>query len=217
MPYVQLYLSRCARELGDEHMADFYWKAAQTAASHNPKESLTLAIYAEQLGQTDRAEPIYLLLTQEPLVSRVAYMGLLRINDKKDTKSIRDIMDQMAIRWPGDADIINDDIYYNLLMNDHVNEMGQRAYDLVKADPNSLPHRTDLALAYLRVHKPEKALEVYRTGKTDWTTVTTASALVVYAATLDANGWNSQARHWARLLHRTTLRPEERALIRALR
>jgi hypothetical protein len=215
-PFVQLYLARCAHEEGDEKASNLYWRQAQIAAAHNPKQSILLALYAEKMGQNERAESIYLLLTDEPLVSRIAFLGLLRLNESKDTRTIRDLLDQMATRWPNDPSIQNDDIYLNLLLNEKVPEMYQRTAELLKGDPLSLSYRTYLALSYLRLKKPEDALKVFRNSKIDWTKAP-VSSVVVYAASLEGNGEHREARHAALALHRLTLRPEEQALIKSIR
>lgn len=211
----QLYLARASQELDDTVSADLYWRGAQAAAAHNSKQSIFIALYAERMGEKDRARKIYLMLTQEPIVARVAFMGLLRLDDGKDTEKTRDILDQMVVRWPQEPAVLNDDIYFNLLLNARVQEMAQKAYELVQYDPGSLPHRTALALAFLRLKQPGNALKVYRTAKTDWDKAP-ISALVVYAATLEANGQHNEARHRAILLPRDQLRPEEAALIKSL-
>jgi len=213
--YVQLYLSRWASGTGDDQAEDLYWRKAQMAAIHNPRQGLYLALYAEKMGRNDRADAIYRLLTQEPLVSRVTFLGLLRVNASKDTQVIREILDQMVTRWPLDTTAVDRDTYYNLLLNNRIQEMFQRELTLVKDDPYALFHRTNLALAYLRLKNPAEALKVYNNTGVQWDHAP-GSALVVYAATLAANGQNTQAHRIVHLIDRDTLRPEERALIKSI-
>jgi len=213
--YVQLYLSRWAYGKGDAQAEDLYWRGAQAAAAHNPRQGLYLALYAEKMGRNDRADAIYRLLTQEPIVSRISFLGLLRVNGSKDTQTIQDILDQMVTQWPLDTTALDRDAYFNLLLNTRVQEMLQREITLAKNDPYSLYHRTNLALAYLRLKNSGEALKVYKDTNVQWDQVP-VSAQIVYAATLAANGQNTQARHIAHLIDRESLRLEERALIKSI-
>jgi hypothetical protein len=215
-PYVELYLYRCAREMNDTENANLHWRSAQVAAAHNPRQSLYLAGYAEQLGDGERAEPIYRSLTKDLMAGRPAYLGLLRIDGAKDTTAARNLLDEMAARWPDDEAINNDDVYFNLLLNTNVPQMYNRAVALAKADIHSAPHLTDVALAYLRLNKPQLALTVFNEGNIQWTTASPAM-LAVYAAALEGNGQATLATQIADIARRTgALRPEEKALIQEI-
>jgi len=150
------------------------------------------------------------------IVSRLTFNGLLRVNASKDTATIRDILDQMTARWPMDVVIVDRDTYYNLLLNIRAQEMLQRETTLMKDDPYNLYHRTNLALAYLRLKKPEETMKVYHDANIQWDQAP-VQAIVVYAATLSANGRNTQARRMIHLLDQDSLRTEERALVKSIR
>ena len=215
-PLVQLYLARCARELGDSEGEGLYWRTAEIAAAHNPKLQLALAVYAEQEGESARAADLYRLLTEEPLVARVAFEGLLRSIRPKGTKAERDVLDQMAARYSDDASVQGADIYLNLLLNERVKEMGDRLGPLLQRISDDLSLRTDLALIELRTGKIADALSVFRVTPLDWTKAPTPTQ-VVYAATLQANGRHREARRILVPVDLDRLRPEERRLVRDVR
>jgi len=212
--YLDTYLFRCSLELGDVREAELFWSSAQVAASHSPRQMLDLASYAEKSGDKPRAASIYRLLTPDRMVGRSAFLGLLRVS-KNDAGTLRDLLDAMAQRWPDDASVANDDVYYNLLLNTRVSEMYRRALELSQSDPQSMPHLTDLALAYLRLNGAAHAMNVYANSHIQPATAS-PSTLVVYAATLHANGRDNEAHQILSSLNLTALRPEEAALVQSI-
>jgi tetratricopeptide (TPR) repeat protein len=86
------------------------------------------------------------------------------------------------------------------------------AADLVLREPTSLPHRTLLALARLRLGKFSEALNAYN-GIQVSRGALTVSALAVHAAVLAANGRPDDAASEARQINPQKLLPEEATLI----
>ena len=86
------------------------------------------------------------------------------------------------------------------------------AADLVQREPTSLPHRTLLALARLRLGKFSEALNAYHEIQVSRGALT-ASALAVHAAVLAANGRNEDAATEMREVDRSRLLPEEAELV----
>ena len=85
------------------------------------------------------------------------------------------------------------------------------AAKLVAGEPTSLPHRTLLALARLKLNQPAKAMEVYK-GITVPNTALTSTALAVHAAVLAANGHMEDARKEFSQISKSQLLPEEAQL-----
>jgi hypothetical protein len=212
---VELYLSRCSSQLGDEQGSELHWQNAVSASAYNPAEALRLAVYAEKLGQNDRAAAVYRSLTQDPVASRVAYNGLIRVLRDKDARTLRDILEQMVSRWPQDNDMAAQYVYFNLLINERVEEMRQSAFTLMNLDSYSIAPRTDVALACLRLKDPHDAMKAYENVTINWNTASVPD-LVVYAATLQANGQTAAARQMLSTVNRHELRPEQRDLIKAI-
>jgi tetratricopeptide (TPR) repeat protein len=215
VPLVELYLSRCADEMGDDQTSELHWQKAAASALHNPAQSFHLALYAEKLGQNERAAAVYRTLTQEPVTARAAYQGLLRVSKDKDTRTLRDLLDEIVSRWPADSEMESQDIYLNLLLNERAREMHDRAVRILTGDSNSISHRTNVALACLRLHDPTGALAPYRYVSIDWNTAPVPD-LIVYAAVLDANGYVKKAHHLLGSVNRHALRPEARDLIKSI-
>jgi len=212
---VELFLSRCDSETGDELGSEVHWKSAVFAAENEPAQSFYLAMYAEKLGQKERAAAVYRRLTMEPVIARIAYKDLARVLSDKDTRNLRDLYDEMVERWSNDDDMATMDIFLNLLLNERVKEMHQRAVDLLTDDSYSIPHRTNVALACLRLNEPADALKVYSHVSIDWDRVA-APDLVVYAATLRANGQSNTAHQLLIPVNRQSLRPELRKLLNSV-
>jgi hypothetical protein len=214
-PLVELYLSDCADETGDEQGSDFHWRNALAAAYNDPVETLRLAVYAESHGQNDRAAAVYRTLTREPVTALTAYQGLVRVLRGQDTRTLRNLLDEMVTRWPKDPAIASQDTYLNLLLNERVPEMRQRAVGLLADDSNNLSLRTNVAFACLRLNDPAGALQAYHQAVIDWNTAP-VNDLVVYAAALNANGHGVAARRLLVLVNRHALRPELRDLIKSI-
>jgi len=215
VPLVELYLSSCAHEMGDDRGSDLHWQEAVAAAQYNPVESLHLAVYAESHGQNERAADVYRALTHEPGTARIAYLGLMRVFSDKDFQTQCDLLDQIVSRWPHDPKLASKDILLHLLLNQRVPEMHERAVSLLADDSYNLSLRTNVALACLRLNDPAGALQAYHYAVIDWNTAPVADR-VVYAATLNANGHGKAAHLLLVLVDRRTLQPEFRDLIKSI-
>jgi len=88
----------------------------------------------------------------------------------------------------------------------------QLAAQLVQREPSSLPHRTLLALARLRLGKFSDAMDAYSNVQVSRGALT-PSALAVHAAVLAANGRSEDAATEMREVDRKHLLPEEAALV----
>jgi hypothetical protein len=109
----------------------------------------------------------------------------------------------------------NEYVYLNLLLNEHVPEMHQRALKLLADDSNNISHRTNVALACLRLNDAAGALEAYGHVSIDWNAAP-PSDLIVYAATLSANGHGKAAHQLLLSVNRHKLRPELRDLTKSI-
>ncbi|MCE0497250.1 MAG: hypothetical protein LV481_04805 [Methylacidiphilales bacterium] len=214
-PLVELYLSHCDGEMGDDLGCNLHWQNAVSTAAYNPAQSLYLAMYAEKLGQNERAAAVYQTLTLNPVTARVAYLGLLRVLSDKDTRTLRDLLEQMVLRWPKDDEMATQYVFFNLLLNERVPEMHQSAVKLFADDSYSIAHRANVALACLRLNDPASASKAYDRVSIDWNTAPEPE-LVVYAATVNANGHAKRAHQLLLSVNRHALRPELRDLIKAI-
>jgi hypothetical protein len=203
----RMYVARCNARLGEKTASENNWKRALEAAGGDSGKLITLAEYAERNGANEIAEVAYASATNESPKLRAAWQGRLRLAQASGgTRKIHAVLTGMLAIWPNDSAIQNDEAYIRLLLlfsdsrndearmtNDEtLKEIEQLARKLVEQNPRSLPHRTLLALARLKQHRPAAALDVYSNTKVAPNTLS-PSALVVHAAVLEANGHHEDA------------------------
>ncbi len=224
----RMYLARCNQQLGEITAAENNWDRAFEAAAGDPQKLLTFAEYAEKNDATEAAARAYDTIVREAPSVRAAQQGRLRLAQRsRDTHRIHAILVEMLKQWPNDTAVQNDEAYVRLLLASAKEEgrrmknevdsgqlprIAQVAGQLVQRDPASLPHRTLLALARLRLGEPEKALEVYNNIRMA-PGAASASAIVVHAAVLAANGEREAARTEVSSLKPDQLLPEEAAMV----
>jgi tetratricopeptide (TPR) repeat protein len=215
-----MYLARCSGRLGEKTAAENNWRRALEAAGGDPRKLMTLAQYAEKNENTEIAEAAYNGAAAVSPKLRVAQDGRLRLAQASyDTKKLHAVLAEMLALWRNDAAIQNDEAYTRLLLlpgaaeEDHTEEIDtieRLAEKLVQQNPASLPHRTLLALARLKQHRPFAALEVYSNIQIVPNAVS-PSALAVHAAVLAANDRRDDARHEIEQAPPDKLLPEEQA------
>jgi len=216
----QMYLARCSSQLGEKTAAGNSWQRALEAAGGNARKLMTLAQYAEKNGNAEIAGAAYDSAAAMSPKLRVAQDGRVRLAQaSRDTKKLHAVLAEMLALWPNDRAIQNDEAYTRLLLlpgaaeEDHTEEIDtieRLAEKLVQQNPASLPHRTLLALARLKQHRPFAALEVYSNIQIVPNAVS-PSALAVHAAVLAANDRRDDARHEIEQAPPDKLLPEEQA------
>ena len=218
-PTVQkMYLARCAAQLGEKTLAENNWKRALEAAAGDAQKLLQLGEFAEKNGELEIAEAAYNATAAQTPKLRVAQQGRLRIaQGKRDTKKIHAVLAEMLKLWPNDTAIQNDEAYTRLLLlpndapnNDELITIEHLAEKLVQREPSSLPHRTLLALARLKQHRPVAALDAYANVQAIPNAIS-PSALAVHAAVLSANDRRDDARAEIQQAPLDKLLPEEQA------
>jgi hypothetical protein len=215
-----MYLARCSGQLGEKTAAENNWRRALEAAGGDVQKLIALAQYAEKNENAEIAEAAYNGAAATSPKLRVAQDGRLRLAQaSRDTKKMHAVLAEMLALWPNDPAIQNDEAYTRLLLlpaasgEEHVDEINaieQLAKKLMRQNPASLPHRTLLALARLKQHRPFAALEVYSNIQIVPNAVS-PSALAVHAAVLAANDRRSDARHEIEQAPLDKLLPEEQA------
>ncbi|MEY2518682.1 MAG: hypothetical protein QOF24_441 [Verrucomicrobiota bacterium] len=225
-PFVQkMYLARCNAQLGEKAASENNWQRALEAARGDPGKLITLASYAEKNGALDVARAAYDEAMAESPILRPAHQGRLRLAQATgETRKIHAVLAEMLAIWPNDPAVQNDEAYTRLLLmnaselmasNDELQKIERLAADLVRREPSSLPHRTLLALARLRLGKFSDAMDAY-SGIQVAPGALTASALAVHAAVLAGNGRSEDAATEMREVDRKRLLPEEAALIESI-
>ena len=241
-PVVQkMYLARCNTQLGEKAASENNWQRAFEAAQGDPQKLLMLAGYAEKNGALETARAAYDEAVAEAPKLRAAHQGRLRLaQGTGETKKIHGVLVDMLATWPNDPAVQNDEAYLRLLLmgqkpveaavpaaspspsadatpatTEELITIEQLAARLVEREPSSLPHRTLLALARLRLGKFSEAMDAYSNIQVSRGALT-PSALAVHAAVLAANGKADDAAVEVREVDMKRLLPEEAALISAL-
>ncbi len=222
-PVVQkMYLARCNAQLSEKAASENNWRRAFEAAQGDPSKLLSLANYAEKNGALETARAAYDEAAAEAPKLRAAHQGRLRlVQATSDTKKIHGVLAGMLAIWPNDPAVQNDEAYTSLLLveqaqvedkREKVENIERLAADLVQREPSSLPHRTLLALARLKLGKFSDAMDAYSNIQVSRGALT-PSALAVHAAVLAANGRTNDASGEIRDVDPKRLLPEEAALI----
>jgi tetratricopeptide (TPR) repeat protein len=225
-PFVQkMYLARCNAQLGEKAASENNWQRSLETARGDPGKLITLAAYAEKNGATEVAGAAYDEAIAESPKMRAAHQGRLRLAQASgETKKIHAVLAEMLPIWPNDPAVQNDEAYTRLLLveqsqvesrKEEVGNIERLAADLVQREPSSLPHRTLLALARLRLGKFSDAMDAY-SGIQVARGALTPSALAVHAAVLAANGRGEDAATEIREVDRKRLMPEEAALVESI-
>ena len=224
-PFLEaMYLARCNSQLGEQTASANNWQRALEAAQGDARKLITLAQYAEQNKETEIAEVAYNNAAAITPRLRLAWDGRLRLAQaSRDTKRIHAVLANMLALWPDDLAIQNDEAYTRLLLcppaapetKSQAAAIEKLAEKLIQREPQSLPHRTLLALALLRQERAEDALRVYSQLQVKQDEVS-GSALAVHAAILAATANLENAKTEAAQLKREQLLPEEQALVESL-
>jgi tetratricopeptide (TPR) repeat protein len=213
-----MYLARCFAQQGQTSGAENNWARALQAAAGDVSKLMILGEYAEKNGALDVAGAAYDAAVAVAPKSRPAQQGRLRVAyAARDTRRIREILADLLKIWPTDTAVQNDEAYARLLLLPgnadpaELNGIESAAAKLVEREPSSLPHRTLLALARLKLNRPADALAVYRDINVPKASLTTSS-IAVHAAVLAANGHPEEARIEFGQIPPDKILPEEKAL-----
>jgi hypothetical protein len=216
-PMIQeMYLARCADQLGEPQVRDLHWKGALAAAGSNVENLLTLGRYAGKNGAADIAEAAFRAAVQAEPGSRDAHEALIQLLESRgETRALRDAVRAMAALWPQDRAARNDAAYLDALLNENVPAALAAARELVAAEPTSLPHRSTLALAELRSGNGLAALDAFA-GVGPLGDSAQPRSRAVYAAVLWDTSYNQEAKAALKDLPPDRLLPEERDLVRPI-
>lgn len=214
--YREAFQARCALQLKDPGLAAACWRRALAAAENNLPDLWWLADYAGKNGEVGAARKAYRAWMDRVRDPRPGYQALTRLIEQTGTTAeLRDLLGETLQRWPDDPALRNDHAYLSLLLGEELARCRRTAEELVAQNPDSLPHRTTLALARYRLKDFPGALQVYAGQDYDWQAALPGNR-AVYAAVLAANHATAEARRLARGLPAAALRPEEAALVQPL-
>jgi hypothetical protein len=221
-PSIQaMYLARCNAQLGEKTAAENNWKRALESAAGDTGKLLILADYAEKNGNAEVAGQAYERAAAETPALWLAQQGRLRIAQRSgDTKRIHTVLADMLRLRPDDRAVRNEEAYTRALLlpaetkpdATELKAIEAIARNLLETEPESLPHRTLLALVFLKENRSADALALYNGLKVPQKELT-PSTVVVHAAVLAANGRQADARTEMSHLPKEKVLPEERAIV----
>ncbi len=211
----QMYLARCLKQLDQAEGSTLHWNSAVQAAGTNVEKLLMVGRYAQRNGAVAPAEAAFRAACKAAPDARPAQEGLMSLLEAQGrTAAAREVLVAMLKVWPNDLSVRNDVAYLGALLDQDVTANRDVARELVRAEPDSLPHRVTLALAELRLGHALTALDAF--GKAPLAVIATQGRyLAVYVAVLRAVGsYDAEIKAAMQALGSAPLLPEERELVK---
>lgn len=188
---VALFRARIANELKDPQV-ELLWSEVLTAARRDPESQLWLSQQLERIGQPDLAVMLYREMTRHQATARLGFLNLLRYYEqRRSPEGIATTLQQMAKLFPDDPALQQQAVYYQVLLEESPQPYMRELEQLVRTDPTKWANRTTLALAYLKLNRPQDALQLFR-SKSFKLESFRPGWLAVYAACLLANGFSDE-------------------------
>lgn len=212
----QVELLRCttAIRLKDLVSVDVHFNTLMTLAKQQPRRLRTLAEYAFRNGNRKLATEAYQILAQNPRDAIPATRGMVRTADSVgETWLARDYARKLVSLAKNDENAKTQVTYYDLLLNENLDQALATAKALHQAKPEDFNRRAILALAFLRHDQARQALDCVEGQLVNWNQVIPGLRAVV-AASLGAVGQLEKASNYVAKLPLARLKPEERELIR---
>ncbi len=213
----QMFLARCAGQLGETDVRDARWHAAVEAAGKDPGKLLGVGQYALKNGAVNIAADALEAALKIAPDQRPAHEELVRLLETTgDTRKLRAAVADMAGRWPQDLSIRNDLAYLDALLNENVDAARSTARELVRLQPGNLTHRATLALADLRLHDALSALDAFNGAEIRQNATLQPRQAAVYAVVLWETSYAREAAQMLKNIPTDRLLPEERELVRPI-
>ena len=211
----QMFLARCASQLGEPEVRDARWQAALDAAGKDPGKLLAVGQYAAKNGAGNVAASALRAAVRAAPDARPAYDELVRLLESMgNTAELREAVSSLSAHWPRDPAVRNDLAYLDALENENVPAARDTARELVRAEPASRAHRVTLALAELRLHHALAAMDAFSGLDFARSEPLQPRQRAVYAAVLWETSYVKEAHAVLKDIPVDRLLPEERELIR---
>jgi len=191
---------------------DGSWGRAQRNEAHNEMVALSHLAF----GMRDYHR---LLRTFDPLIANG--IGLRREEflflagqelQRERPEAARDMLEQAAVFFPDDLDLVNDRSYLAILIGEGDYRVIDTMEEIVEAEPENDYFRFTLALAYLVNDFRGEAMETVETVDFEADEFPAASR-AIYAAVLSANGHQGPAQLVLNRVDRDKLMKEEREIL----
>lgn len=184
--YRALYLTRYYYEMSRIKDADISWNQAVLLISKEPEGvgyKLWLAqAYAKQMGWVGYERLVLEKLMMFPSEQRKAFERLILL--EREHGGLQDVIavyKRMLSVYAEDPAVVNDYAYLRLLAGVEIPEAMDSARVLVRKEPQFLACHITLALGYLRLNEPERALAVLQQVSVNWLNVPDPHKVVAIA------------------------------------
>ncbi|MCC7375223.1 MAG: hypothetical protein IT581_11270 [Verrucomicrobiales bacterium] len=214
---LELIRVRGAQEAGDLKGRDAHLRGLLDIAADHPIRIRKVAEIAESSNTSDALQVSKdawsKLAARNDANAAEAFRRLQRLADRQgDTWTARDFAKKAVRLQSNDASLQLDIAHYSLLLDEDLERSLRIAENQAATQTNDFSARAVAALGHLRLGDPSKARAML--DRLILPEAASADALAIVVATLGANGLEARARELARQIPMTTLRPEERELIR---
>ena len=209
----EMYLARCAKELGQKASSDGHWQAAIDAANGNAQKLALVGDYAEKAGNTAIAKAAFQAAVEARGDFLPAFQRLLTIAQaEQNTVELNTILRRMSVQWPDEAAVRNDLAYTNLLLYKDTAQSTRIAEELFAKESASLPHRITLSLARQRAGMTEEAVSLLQNLTGNFGPLE-GRKRAVHAAALWSAGQKVEAKTVLSEVKLESLLPEEQTLV----
>jgi Flp pilus assembly protein TadD len=212
MNYLRLAIyARAEHELGVRQIQE-RWESALVATAGEWNAMIELANLAERWGWKDQAEQACWIVARQPQGQRIALKRLYRMySDQRDTRDLYKVAKRILEIDPQDLIAVNNAASLGLLLDEDKVQAAKLAEDVYEKAPSIAAFGTTYALALIKAHQPEKALQVLQKFSAD--AASDPAIGLYYGLTLAASGQNSAARPFLEAaLNSGRLFPEEASL-----
>ena len=215
---LRIEMLRCtsALQLKDKALIDAHFHALVDLGKKSGRGLRAVASFALSNGQTEIAAEAFQAMLKSRNDAPMALAGLMRIADAKgETWNARDLGRKLLALRPDQQDVRMQVTYYDLLLKENLDEGLKNALSAHSVKPEDFNRRAVLALAYLRQSEPRKAVDLLDGQMVSWARVPPGLRAVV-AQAYHANGRAEGASNLAVRLPLSTLKPEERELVKPI-
>lgn len=221
-----LYLAAASVKLQEPEAAASRWDQALIAVGADATKLVEVGIYAENWGALAVADEACAAAIKADPTLRPAYDTRQRLaHVRGDAAAERALLTALVHQWPDDLRAKTQEAYLGLLLDDSASQARTGAQAVL---PQAIEQPADWlargALALARLHQGNRAAAMAAFSGDRGTMDphahpgedVPAGAQAVWAATLEANGWKTEAEAAALEAAKKSLLPQERDLIASL-
>jgi hypothetical protein len=207
------FRARVAMAKGNTKEAEALFRSLGGTQEIPVLDARILAQQAEAAGLPGVAVEIYQRLATDPAITLEAARQCVRLlGALEDIKQIREVAGRLAKAFPQEDTLVAEAAWANLVANEEIPEAWAALLRLHEKTPSDPNWRFGLALAELKMDRPQKALALIQESAAAAKSLSPRMQLS-QVLTLGANQQRDAAQRLARQIELKRLRPAERALL----